>query len=171
MTIGSQNRIMKANAPTTTGVSSPQPSRLMDSRNARTFGLSRAVTCVLPSPGLIFSNRSRDKVAYQSALKTNRCPCVIRCVPSQLGCVGKADRVAGNPTVLRWANTPGGSNYDSEVRWKQNLDLDYHAPRLNTTTGTVLNMMRRSSAAERRPIYSRSSANFRLTSSIDPSYC
>ncbi len=89
--------------------------------------------------------------------------------PSQLGCVGKADRVAGNHTVLRWVNTPVGDRH-SEVRL-ENLDLDYHPPRLNTTMGTVLNMMRRSSAAERRPIYSRSSANFRLTSSIDASYC
>ena len=47
----------------------------------------------------------------------------------------------------------------------------YQAPRLKRITGTVFSMMRKSSAAERRPMYSMSNANFPLTSSIDESYC
>jgi len=46
----------------------------------------------------------------------------------------------------------------------------YQAPRLKMMTGTVFTMMRKSSAAERRPMYSMSNANFPLTSSIDESY-
>ena len=45
----------------------------------------------------------------------------------------------------------------------------YQAPRLNTITGTVFNMMRTSSVTDRRVMYSRSKASFRRTSSTDSS--